>query len=131
EDVTPSPRNLRRQTRHMRVWRRRNGWRETSGPFGELVEVGLALLEVGALALLRFLTHVVEERGVAGELLDAGETVVGRVARRLDHAQRERAVLQHLPAPRDRLLLERFERHDRVHQPHVERFLRVVLATEE
>ena len=35
--------------------------------------------------------HVVEERRVAGELLDAGEAVVGRVHRRLQHAQRERA----------------------------------------
>src|SRR5215213_10164552 len=69
-DVTrPPPRNLR--------------GRGSSGALGELVEVGLALLEVGALALLRFLTHVVEERRVAGELLDAGEAVVGRVARRL------------------------------------------------
>src|SRR5262245_52753915 len=51
----------------------------------EPVELGTALLEVRLLALLRFLGHVVEERGVTGELLDAGETVVGRVARRLDH----------------------------------------------
>src|SRR3954447_25579287 len=111
---------------------RRGVWsRVTSGTLGELVEVGLALLEVGALALLRLLAHVVEERGIAGELLDAGEAVVGRVARRLDHAQRQRAVLQHLPAPRDRLLLELLERHDGVDQPHVERLLRVVLTAEE
>src|SRR3954447_25300611 len=111
---------------------RRGVWsRVTSGTLGELVEVGLALLEVGALALLRLLAHVVEERGIAGELLDAGEAIVGRVARRLDHAQRERAVLEHLPAPRDRLLLELLERDDRVDQPHVERLLRVVLAAQE
>src|SRR4051812_14059344 len=103
----------------------------TSGPLRELVERRLALLEVGALALLGLFTHVVEEGGVAGELLDPGETVVGRVARRLDHAERERAVLQHLPAPCHGLLLQPLERHDGVDQAHVEGLLRVVLAAQE
>src|SRR3954454_25168262 len=108
------------------------GWyRVMSRALGELVEVGAALLEVRALALLRLFAHVVEEGGVAGELLDSGEAVVGRVARRLDHPERDRSVLEHLPAPRDGLLLQRLERHDRVDQPHVERRLRVVVPAQE
>jgi hypothetical protein len=47
------------------------------------------MTEVGVLALLRLLGHVVEERGVAGQLLDAGQPVIGRVERRLQHPQRE------------------------------------------
>src|SRR4051794_9659210 len=58
----------------------------------EPLELRATLLEVRLLALLCFFGHVVEERRVAGELLDPGEAVVGRVARRLDHPQRERAV---------------------------------------
>src|SRR6266511_4064654 len=97
----------------------------------EPVELGPALLEVGALAFLRLLAHVIEERRVAGELLDAGESVVGRVERRLQHAQRERAVPEHLPTPRDRLDLELLERDDLVHEAHVERLLRVVFVAQE
>ena len=41
----------------------------------ELREVGFALLDVRVAAFLRLLAHVEEERGVAGELLDAGEPV--------------------------------------------------------
>jgi len=60
---------------------RRFGVAGRSRTLGELVEVGATLFEVGVLAFLRFLGHVVEERGVARELLDAGEAVVGRAQR--------------------------------------------------
>ena len=66
-----------------------------------------------------------------GELLDARETVLGGVEARLQQAQRERRELQHLAAPAHGLLLQLLERDDRVHQPHLERLLRVVLAAEE
>src|SRR5919109_3233230 len=43
----------------------------------ELREVGAALLDVRVAALLGLVAHVEQQRGVAGELLDAGEPVVG------------------------------------------------------
>src|SRR5690348_11213456 len=72
----------------------------------ELAEVGLALLDVSITALLRLFAHVVEERRVARELLDAREPVVRRIHSRLDHAQRKRAQLEHAPAPGHGLLLQ-------------------------
>src|SRR5262245_7017440 len=45
----------------------------------EPLELGPTLLEVRLLAFLRLFGHVVEERRVTGELLDAGEAVVGGV----------------------------------------------------
>src|SRR4051794_4712662 len=97
----------------------------------ELREVGAALLDVGVAALLGLVAHVEEQRRVAGELLDAGEPVVGGVERRLQHPQGERREREHLAAPLDGLLLEALERHDRVDEAPVERRLRVVLAAEE
>src|SRR3954451_6705369 len=80
-------------------------------PPRELREVGPALLHVGVAALLRLVAHVEEQRRVAGELLDAGEAVVGRVKRRLQHPQGERREREHLAAPLDGLRLEALERH--------------------
>src|SRR5712691_9088367 len=100
-------------------------WR--SWALGKLGEVGLSLLHVRVATFLRLVTHVVEERRVTGELLDAGQAVVDRVEAGLQHAKRERAQLEHLPAPGHGLLLQVWERHDLVDQAHVERLLRVVL----
>src|SRR3954469_7455629 len=97
----------------------------------ELSEVGPPLLAVGVTALLRLLGHVEEEVGVVRELLDARQAVLGGVEARLQEAQRERGQREHLAAPLPRLLLEPLERHDGVHEPHVERLLGVVLTTEE
>src|SRR5690606_31671737 len=58
-----------------------------SRALGELVEVGLALLHVGVAALLRLLGLVEEQRGVAGQLLEPGQAVVGGVEGGLEHAQ--------------------------------------------
>ena len=66
-----------------------------------------------------------------GELLDPGETVLGRVEARLQEPQRERRELEHLAAPGHSLLLELLERHDAVHEAHVERLLRGVLPAQE
>ena len=58
--------------------------------------------------------------GVAGQLLDTLPAVgVGR-ERRLEQAHGQRAVLEHLPAPRHRLGLQSVERDDGVDQAHVE-----------
>src|SRR3954471_11325593 len=57
----------------------------------ELPEVGPTLAHVRVPTFLRFFGLVVEQRRVARELLDAGEPVVGRVHRCLDHAQCQRA----------------------------------------
>src|SRR5947209_1197487 len=97
----------------------------------ELGEIGLSLLDVRVATLLRLVAHVIEERRVAGELLDAGEPVVGGVHAGFDHAQSERAQLEHAAAPGHRLLLEVRERYDLVHEAHVERLLRVVLVAQE
>src|SRR4029077_10954225 len=65
----------------------------------ELAEVGSLLVLVRVTPVLRFLGLVEEQRRVPGQLLDAGEPVVGGVHRRLDHAQRHRRHLEHLGAP--------------------------------
>src|SRR4051794_3264654 len=84
----------------------------------ELAEVRLALLAVGLTPLLRLLGRVEQEVGVVCELLDPREAVLGGVEARLQQPERERRQGEHLTAPLDRLLLERGERHDGVHEPH-------------
>src|SRR6266545_4342124 len=98
---------------------------------GKLGEVRLAFLHVGVATFLRLVAHVVEERRVARELLDAGKPVVGGVEPGLEHAQRERAQLEDAPAPGHGLLLQVREWHDLVDEPHLERLLRVVLLAQE
>src|ERR1700730_2800049 len=102
-----------------------------SGAAREGREIRLPLLDVGLAALSSFLGHVVEQRRVARQLLDAGQAVVRRVHPGLDHAQRQRAVLQHPPGPGHRLLLQPFQRHHLVDQAHLQRLLSVVLIAEE
>src|SRR5438105_11971659 len=95
--------------------------------FGESREVGLSLLEVGVTAFLGLLTHVVQQRRVSGQLLDARQAVVGGVHPGLDHAQRERAVLEDPAGDRDRLLFQPGQWHDTVDQAHRQRLLGAVL----
>src|SRR3981081_3014083 len=101
------------------------------GPPGEAGEVRPALLDVRVTALLRLLAQVVQQRRVAGELLDAGQAVVGGVHAGLEHAQRQGAVLEHPARPGDGLLLEAVEWHDPVDQAHLQRLARVVLLAQE
>src|SRR5712692_856712 len=49
------------------------------GPLGKLGEVGWALVDVCVTSLLGLLAHVVEERGITGQLLDARQAIVGGV----------------------------------------------------
>src|SRR5437868_2023082 len=49
------------------------------GSPGELSEVWLSPADIGVTTFLRLLAHVVEKGGVARQLLDAGEPVVGGV----------------------------------------------------
>src|SRR3954465_8468978 len=105
----------------------RSGLKAASRALREPVEVGLSLLAVGVTALLRLLRHVEEEVGVVRELLEAGEAVLGGVEAGLQEPQRERRQREHLAAPLDGLPLDRTERHHRVHEPHLQRLLRVVL----
>src|SRR3954452_1727417 len=109
----------------------RSGLKAASRALRELSEVWLSLLAVGVTALLRLLGHVEEEVGVVRKLLDARQAVLGGVEARLQEAQRERRQREHLATPLHRLLLEPLERHDGVHEPHVERLLGVVLTAEE
>src|SRR4051812_10802237 len=100
-------------------------------PLGELAEVGSALLAVGVTALLRLFGCVEEEVGVVGELLDAGQAVLGSVEAGLQEPQREGRQREHLAAPLDGLLLEPLEWDDGVHESHLERLPGVVLTAEE
>src|SRR6059036_1208713 len=102
-----------------------------SGALRELGEVGLALLLVRVTSLLGLLRHVEEEVRVVCQLLDAAQAVLGGVEAGLQQPQREGRQLKHLAAPLHRLLLEPLERHHRVHEAHLERLPRVVLAAEE
>src|SRR6202011_2048653 len=94
-----------------------------SGALREAGEVWGTLLPVGVAPLLGLLAAVEEEVRVMCQLLDSGQAIFGGVEARLQQAQRERGEREHLPAPRDRLLLEALERHDRVHHPHLQRLL--------
>src|SRR5204862_2828895 len=89
----------------------------------KLREVRLALLHVGVATFLRLFAHVIEESRVARELLDAGEAVVGRIEAGLEHAQRERAELEHAAAPGHGFLFQVSERDDLVDESHVEGLL--------
>src|SRR2546428_10554867 len=109
----------------------RTGAATISGSFRELGEVWFPFLHVRVAALLRLFAHVVEKRRVARELLDACETVIGRIEAGLEHAERERAELEDPPAPGNRLLFERREGHDLVYEAHVQSLLGVVLLAQE
>src|SRR5205807_4727369 len=93
-------------------------------------EVRRAFLLVGVAALLALLAAVEQQVGVVRELLDARQAVLGGVEGGLQQAQRERRQREHLPAPADRLRLQALERHDRVHEPHLQRLLGGVLAAQ-
>src|SRR4051812_5087999 len=115
---------------HTRTPPRTGAPRPGSGATGELGEVGLALLDVGVTPLLGLLGHVEEEVGVVGQLLDARQAVLVGVEAGLEQAQREGREGQHLPAPAHGLLLEPLQRDDRVHQPHRQGLLSVVLTAQ-
>ena len=66
-----------------------------------------------------------------GQLLDAGQPVLGRVEAGLEQSQREGGEGQHLAAPPHRLLLQLLERHDGVHESHLHGLVRRVLPAEE
>src|SRR3954447_18071505 len=100
-------------------------------PPGVLAEIRLAALDVRVPPLLALLGHVEAQRRVVGELLQAGQAVLGGVEARLQKAQRQRREVPHLATPRDRLALELAHRDHGVDEPHVERLLSVVEATQE
>src|SRR5260370_39360006 len=59
----------------------------------KLAEVRLSFLDVSVATFLRLFAHVEEQRCVARQLLDAGQTVVRGGEARLEQPQRERAEL--------------------------------------
>mmetsp|Transcript_4781 Transcript_4781/g.8215 ORF Transcript_4781/g.8215 Transcript_4781/m.8215 type:complete len:274 (+) Transcript_4781:174-995(+) len=69
--------------------------------------------------------------GVPAQLLNARCPILLRVQCGFDEAERGRAVANHLTAPDYGLLLEVFERHDGVDEPHLQRLLGVVEAAHE
>src|SRR2546421_5003229 len=102
----------------------------TLGALGKAGEVGRALLHVGVAALARLLARVEEQVRVVGELLDAREPVLGGVEAGLQQAQREGGEGEHLAAPAHGLLLQPLQRHDGVHEPHLQRLLGGVLPAQ-
>src|SRR3954454_1390786 len=97
-----------------------------SGPLWVLGEVRAASLLEGVAALLTLLAHVEEQGRVVGELLDAGEAVLGRIEARLEQAEGEGGEGRHLAAPGHGLTLQLVDRHDRVDQPHLQSLRGVV-----
>src|SRR5437660_3590791 len=103
----------------------------TSGSLWEFGEIRFAFLDVRVAALLCLFAHVIEERRVAGQLLDAGKAVVRGIEPGLEHAQRKRAEVENPAAPLHGFLLQRCKWYDLVHEPHLQRFLRAVLLAQE
>src|SRR5919204_287159 len=72
-----------------------------------------------------------EQRGVAGELLQAGQPLGRSVERGFDEPQRGRTLFEDLAAPLDCRVLQLGQRDDRVDQAHLQRLLGRILATQE
>src|SRR5688500_11467647 len=113
-----------------RSWAGPRAPRHASRESRNLAPIRFALLEEGVLSRLRLLGGVVEKRGVARELLQSRQSVGIGVERRLEEAQRRRALLEDLARPLHRLGVELLQRHHGVDEPHLQRLGCVVLATE-
>src|SRR3954447_4881067 len=94
-------------------------------------EVGLALLEEGRRAFVRFIRRVEEAGGVAGELLQAGEPVRRDKEGRLQEADRRRTHRQDLGPPLDAFGFEVGQRDDVVDEAHLECLPRVIATAQE
>src|SRR4029453_8049514 len=105
--------------------------RYVSGKPPELAEIRLALFDVRVAAFLSFGRQVVEERRVARELLQSGLPVAVGIERGLETTQRDRAHREDFTTPLDRLCFQLRVGNHAIDEPHVERSLRIVLATEE
>src|ERR1039458_9144596 len=101
------------------------------GAPGKPREVRWALVPIGVAALLGLLAAVEEEIGVVRELLDSRQPVLGGVEARLQEPQGKGGEGEHLLAPAHRLLLQALERHDRVHDAHLQSLLGGVLPAQE
>src|SRR5690348_15495583 len=98
-EATPSPVKA-----SARAWT--SSLRSCSRKARELGPVGLPLLEKGVLSLLRFVREVVQQRRIAGELLQSGLPVGVDVERRLEEAERGGALLHDLARPLHRLVVQ-------------------------
>ena len=96
----------------------------------ELGEVGLAFIKECLFAFFPFLAHVVKKRGIACEIEQSHLTIAIGIEGRLEAAQRERRVREHLAAPLQGFFFQIRERHHGVDESHVERLLRIVLTAE-
>ena len=76
-----------------------------SRPAREAAEVGRAVLLEGVAPLLALFAHIEEHGGIACELLETGQAVVGGVQSTLQHPQCQRRQRQHLATPGHRLSL--------------------------
>src|SRR5690606_21088843 len=96
----------------------------------ELPPLRVTLLQKRVFPFLRFVGQVIQQRRIACEFLDARLAVEFCVEGRLQHADRERTLLDNLLRPFDRGVFQRFERNDLVDQSHVKRLLRIVLIAQ-
>ena len=97
------------------------------GSQGNLRAFGRALLPLRLVEFLRLLAHVVEQRGVPGELLQARLAVHVGVEGALQAANGEGALPHDLAGPLDPLGLELRHGYDRVDEPHLPGLGRAVL----
>src|SRR5262249_42195501 len=77
---------------------RRRG-RAFSWTAGKLLELWPATLDEGVATFLSLFGHVVEQRGVAGQLLDSSLAIQRGIEGRFKQAQSKRALLENFPTP--------------------------------
>ncbi len=92
---------------------------------------GATPFDVRVASLLALLGHVEEQGRIVRQLLEAGEPILGGIEARLQEPQRKGREARHLAAPGDRLALELGDRHDGVHEAHVERLGGIVEPAQE
>lgn len=81
-------------------------------------------------AFLRFLAHIIEQGGVAGQVQQAHLPVAVGVQGCLQAAQGQRAVAEHLAAPGERFLLQVLQGNHGIDQAHVQRLPGIVLPAQ-
>lgn len=105
---------------------RRRGRLRKSGEFGK----SGARFQRRRFAFLRFLAHIIEQGGVAGQVQQAHLPVAVGVQGCLQAAQGQRAVAEHLAAPGERFLLQVLQGNHGIDQAHVQRLPGIVLPAQ-
>lgn len=114
---------------HCRSW---VPWCGGGGGYGSLgnLENPERVFNEGVFAFLRFLAHIIEQGGVAGQVQQAHLPVAVGVQGCLQAAQGQRAVAEHLAAPGERFLLQVLQGNHGIDQAHVQRLPGIVLPAQ-